>query len=74
MLYQFYETQRSLMEPFSDLAQLTAKLYANPLSPLGQTPFSQRGKAAASWHLLTQATQFSTSLKISAPQGGPPPT
>lgn len=42
MLYQFYETQRSLMEPFSDLAQLTAKLYANPLSPLGQTPFSQR--------------------------------
>jgi poly(3-hydroxybutyrate) depolymerase len=46
MLYQIYETQRSLMEPFSDFAQMTAKLYANPLSPLGQLPVSQRVAAA----------------------------
>ena len=42
MLYQLYETQRSLMEPFSDLAQAAAKVYANPLSLAGQSPFSQR--------------------------------
>ncbi|MDP2164192.1 MAG: polyhydroxyalkanoate depolymerase [Hydrogenophaga sp.] len=42
MLYQLYETQRSLMEPFADLAQSAAKVYANPLSLLGQNPFSQR--------------------------------
>ncbi len=42
MLYQLYETQRSLMEPFADMAQAAAKAYANPLSMLGQTPLSQR--------------------------------
>ena len=42
MLYQLYEAQRSLMEPFSDLAQAASKVYSNPLSLLGQTPFSQR--------------------------------
>ena len=42
MLYQLYETQRSLMEPFSDLALTAAKLYGNPLSMVGQTPFAQR--------------------------------
>ncbi|MFZ3127885.1 MAG: polyhydroxyalkanoate depolymerase [Rhodoferax sp.] len=42
MLYQFYETQRSLMEPFSDLALTAAKLYGNPLSIVGQNPFAQR--------------------------------
>src|SRR6478736_8080744 len=42
MLYQIYEAQRSLMEPFSDLAQAAAKIYSNPLSPFGQNPFSQR--------------------------------
>ncbi|WP_232788452.1 polyhydroxyalkanoate depolymerase [Macromonas nakdongensis] len=46
MLYQLYETQRSLMEPFSDFAQLTAKLYTNPLSPVAQAPFAQRIAAA----------------------------
>ena len=30
MLYTLYETQRSLMEPFADLAQATAKFYGNP--------------------------------------------
>jgi poly(3-hydroxybutyrate) depolymerase len=42
MLYQLYETQRSLMEPFSDLALAAAKLYSNPLSVAGQSPFAQR--------------------------------
>ena len=42
MLYQLYETQRSLMEPFSDLAQAAAKVYSNPLSLGGQNPFAQR--------------------------------
>jgi len=42
MLYQFYETQRSLMEPFSDLAQTASKVFGNPLSLAGQNPFAQR--------------------------------
>ncbi|QDL54067.1 polyhydroxyalkanoate depolymerase [Rhodoferax aquaticus] len=42
MLYQIYETQRSLMEPFSDLAQTAAKLFGNPNSLAGQSPLSQR--------------------------------
>ncbi|MEW6465486.1 MAG: polyhydroxyalkanoate depolymerase [Pseudomonadota bacterium] len=46
MLYQIYETQRSFMEPFADLAQATAKLYSNPLSPLGQLPMAPRVAAA----------------------------
>jgi poly(3-hydroxybutyrate) depolymerase len=46
MLYQFYETQRSLMEPFSDLAQTASKLFANPLSLAGQNPFAQRISAS----------------------------
>ena len=46
MLYQLYETQRSLMEPFSDMAQAAAKVYANPLTMLGQNPFSQRLSAS----------------------------
>ena len=42
MLYQIYEAQRSLMEPFADFAQAASKLYSNPLSPFGQHPFAQR--------------------------------
>jgi len=42
VLYKLYETQRSLMEPFTDLAQSAAKLYANPLSLLGKHPMAQR--------------------------------
>jgi len=49
MLYQLYEAQRSLMEPFADFAQAAAKLYNNPLSPLAQNPLSQR--IAASYDL-----------------------
>ncbi len=42
MLYQLYETQRSLMEPFADMAHAAAKAYGNPLSVMGQNPFAQR--------------------------------
>ena len=45
MLYQIYETQRNLMEPFADFAQAASKLYSNPLSPFGQNPFAQRVSA-----------------------------
>ncbi|MDE2606716.1 MAG: polyhydroxyalkanoate depolymerase [Burkholderiales bacterium] len=46
MLYQIYEAQRSLMEPFADFAQAASKLYSNPLTPFGQNPFAQRMSAA----------------------------
>ena len=45
MLYQLYETQRSLMEPFSDMAYTAAKIFNNPLLPLGQMPYAQRVSA-----------------------------
>lgn len=46
MLYTLFETQRSLMEPFSDFAQAASKLYSNPLSPFSQVPMAQRVSAA----------------------------
>ena len=49
MLYQLYETQRSLMEPFAEFAKATSKLYASPMNGFGQMPFAQR--AAASFDL-----------------------
>jgi len=42
VLYKFYETQRSLIEPLTDLAASAAKIYANPLSLWGQHPLAQR--------------------------------
>ena len=50
MLYQVYETQRTLMEPFVDFAQAAAKLYSNPHTPAGQNPFAQR--VAAGYSLI----------------------
>ncbi len=50
MLYQIYEAQRSLMEPFADFAQAAAKLYSNPLLPLAQNPMAQR--VSASYELM----------------------
>ncbi len=50
MLYQVYETQRTLMEPFVDFAQAASKLFNNPHSPFGQSPFAQR--VAASYSLI----------------------
>ena len=48
MMYNVYETRRSLMEPFVDFAQAASKLYSNPLSPLGTNPFAQRVAAGFS--------------------------
>ena len=42
MLYQAYETQRTLMEPFVDFAQAAAKMYGSTTGPLAQNPFVQR--------------------------------
>jgi len=50
MLYHLYETQRSMMEPLTDLALSASKVYGNPLSLLGQNPFSQR--LAAGYDLM----------------------
>ena len=38
MLYQFYETQRALLAPFSEFASASAKLYSHPLSPFAHAP------------------------------------
>ena len=50
MLYQIYETQRSMMEPFADLAEVAAKLYNNPALPMAQMPMAQR--VAAGYDLM----------------------
>ncbi|MDB5886494.1 MAG: polyhydroxyalkanoate depolymerase, intracellular [Polaromonas sp.] len=50
MLYQLYESQRTLMEPFVDFAQAAAKLYSGSLSPMGKTPLAQR--VAAGYSLI----------------------
>jgi poly(3-hydroxybutyrate) depolymerase len=42
MLYQVYETQRSLMEPFAEFAKATSKLFQNPVNSFGQIPGAQR--------------------------------
>ena len=42
MLYQIYETQRSFMEPFADLAHTAAKLFSNSSTMAGQAPMAQR--------------------------------
>ena len=42
MLYQVYEAQRSLFEPFAEFAQAAAKLYNNPISPFSQTALAHR--------------------------------
>ncbi|MHB1409771.1 MAG: polyhydroxyalkanoate depolymerase [Acidovorax defluvii] len=45
MLYQIYETQRSLMEPFAEFAQAASKLYSHSSSLLSQIPLAQRVSA-----------------------------
>ena len=42
MLYQIYENQRAMMEPFVDFAKATSKVLANTKSPFGQNPMVQR--------------------------------
>jgi poly(3-hydroxybutyrate) depolymerase len=50
MLYQLYEAQRSLMEPFADFALASSKMLGNPVSPLAQNPLVQR--LSASYDLM----------------------
>ena len=50
MLYQVYENQRTLMEPFVDFAQAAAKLFGSSSSPMAQNPFVQR--VAAGYDLI----------------------
>jgi poly(3-hydroxybutyrate) depolymerase len=45
MLYQMYDTQRSMIEPFADMAQTASKLFTNPLMPLSHLPLAQRVSA-----------------------------
>jgi len=49
MLYQLYEAQRSLMEPFADFAQAASRLYGQSTA-FGQVPLAQR--IAAGYDLL----------------------
>ena len=49
MLYQLYEAQRSLMEPFSDFAQASSKLFGHG-AVWGNLPMAQR--MAAGYELL----------------------
>ena len=37
MLYQLYETQRAMMEPFAEYARATSKMLSNPMWPNSQT-------------------------------------
>jgi len=46
MLYHIYDTQRSLMEPFTDLAKTASKVFNNPLLPFSHLPMAQRMSAA----------------------------
>ncbi|MGA0611840.1 polyhydroxyalkanoate depolymerase [Caldimonas sp. KR1-144] len=55
MLYQFYETQRALLSPFSEFAAATSKLYSHPMSPFAQAPGAQR--LAAGFDLMHRLTK-----------------
>lgn len=46
MLYQLYETQRSIMEPFADFAEIAAKMFNNTALPFSHLPMAQRIAAA----------------------------
>ncbi|MDO4706536.1 MAG: polyhydroxyalkanoate depolymerase, partial [Comamonadaceae bacterium] len=50
MLYQIYEAQRAISEPFSDFAKASSKLFSNPLWAMSETPLAQR--IAAGYDLL----------------------
>ena len=50
MLYQLHEMQRSFLTPLMQWADASSKLFANSVSPLAHTPFSQR--IAAGYELM----------------------
>lgn len=71
MLYQWYETQRALMAPFSEFASASAKLYNHPLSPFAHLPMSQRWSAALGlMHRLAKEYEKPEFGIISAKVGG----
>jgi poly(3-hydroxybutyrate) depolymerase len=45
MLYQWYESQRALLSPFSEFASASSKLYNHPLSAFSHSPMAQRVSA-----------------------------
>jgi poly(3-hydroxybutyrate) depolymerase len=55
MLYQFYDWQRSAMEPWRLFAQAANELYGHPDSPLSCLPGSRN--VAAAFDLMTRLTQ-----------------
>jgi poly(3-hydroxybutyrate) depolymerase len=46
MLYQLHELNRSFLTPLTKWAETSSKLFANPVSPLAYSPYSQRIAAA----------------------------
>jgi poly(3-hydroxybutyrate) depolymerase len=42
MLYQIYDAQRAILEPFADLAHATAKMFTSSAYPLSHIPGSER--------------------------------
>jgi len=46
MLYQIYETNRALIEPFAEMANAATHMYLNPITPMGQMPLARRMAAA----------------------------
>ncbi|MBI1889176.1 MAG: polyhydroxyalkanoate depolymerase [Burkholderiales bacterium] len=50
MLYQFHELNKNFINPLVQLAEASAKLFSNPVSPLAHTPFAQR--LAAGYELM----------------------
>ncbi|PAT36537.1 polyhydroxyalkanoate depolymerase [Vandammella animalimorsus] len=46
MLYQIYEAQRSLSEPFADFAKAASKMLSSPSLPFSSLPMAQRVSAA----------------------------
>lgn len=52
MLYQIYETQRTLMEPLAEFAKASSKLFRNPINPLGALTSGYSPKIAAAYDLM----------------------
>ena len=46
MLYQLHELNRAFLNPLTQWAEASSKLFSNPVSPLAHTPYSQRIAAA----------------------------
>jgi poly(3-hydroxybutyrate) depolymerase len=52
MIYQLYETQRALMEPYAEYARAASKLYRNPLNPLKLFSGAFTPRVASAYDLL----------------------